>query len=59
LGHKASYDNDENLVIIQGNRKLALADATHILDIYDHFNYCIYYKRDGKRTNAFLKPDSK
>jgi phosphatidylserine/phosphatidylglycerophosphate/cardiolipin synthase-like enzyme len=58
LGHKASYDNDENLVIIEGNRKLALAYATHILDIYDHFNYRIYYKREGKGTNAFLKPDS-
>ncbi len=58
LGHKASYDNDENMVIIEGNKKLALAYATHILDIYDHFNYRIYYKKYGKGTNAFLKPSS-
>ena len=37
LGHKASYDNDENLVIIKGNKNLAMAYATHVLDVYDHF----------------------
>jgi hypothetical protein len=37
LGHKASYDNDENLVIVDGNRSLATAYATHVLDVYDHF----------------------
>ncbi|WP_295791748.1 phospholipase D-like domain-containing protein [Mucilaginibacter sp.] len=58
LGHKASYDNDENLVIIEGNRKLALAYTTHVLDIYDHFNYRIYYKKHGNGSNAFLEPDS-
>ena len=37
LGHKASYNNDENLLIIHGNRALAAAYATHVLDVYDHF----------------------
>jgi hypothetical protein len=37
LGYQASYNNDENLVIIQGNKKLAMAYATHVLDVYDHF----------------------
>src|SRR5262245_13841411 len=37
LGYKASYDNDENLVLIEGNKKLATAYATHVLDVYDHF----------------------
>jgi phosphatidylserine/phosphatidylglycerophosphate/cardiolipin synthase-like enzyme len=58
LGHRASYNNDENLVIIKGNRKLALAYATHVLDIYDHFNYRIYYKKFGRGTNQFLETDS-
>jgi len=57
LGHRASYNNDENLVIIEGNRKLALAYATHVLDIYDHFNYRIYYKKIGKGTDQFLETD--
>ena len=45
LGYKASYDNDENLVIIEGNKKLAAAYATHILDVYDHFSWRYTVKR--------------
>lgn len=37
LGYQASYNNDENLVMIEGNKKLAMAYATHVLDVYDHF----------------------
>lgn len=39
LGHKASFNNDENLVIAKGHRALAEAYATHVLDIYDHFSW--------------------
>ena len=39
LGFKASYANDENMVIIRGNRPLALAYAVHVLDVYDHFKF--------------------
>lgn len=39
LGYKASYENDENLAIIRGNRTLAQAYAVHILDVYDHYRY--------------------
>jgi len=49
LGHKASYDNDENLAIIQGNKNLAVAYATHILDVYDHFAWRWTVKRLGKK----------
>lgn len=49
LGHKASYDNDENLVIIQGNKKLAAAYATHVLDIYDHFSWRYMVKTKGTK----------
>ncbi|HSP17725.1 MAG TPA: phospholipase D-like domain-containing protein [Thermoanaerobaculia bacterium] len=55
LGHKASYDNDENLVIIEGNKKLAVAYATHVLDVYDHFAWRYLVKRDGKKADQGLK----
>lgn len=38
-GFKASYANDENMVIIRGNRDLAIAYAVHVLDVYDHFKF--------------------
>ena len=41
LGYKASYDNDENLAIIKGNKKIAMAYTTHVLDVYDHFSWRI------------------
>jgi phosphatidylserine/phosphatidylglycerophosphate/cardiolipin synthase-like enzyme len=37
LGYKASYQNDENLLIIRGNQPLAIAYAVHVLDVYDHY----------------------
>lgn len=39
LGYKASYANDENLVIVRGHRALALAYAAHVLDVYDHYRF--------------------
>ncbi|MEO7794865.1 MAG: phospholipase D-like domain-containing protein [Thermoanaerobaculia bacterium] len=39
LGFKASYSNDENLVIVSGDRELAAAYAVHILDVYDHYRF--------------------
>jgi phosphatidylserine/phosphatidylglycerophosphate/cardiolipin synthase-like enzyme len=37
LGYKASYCNDENLLIIRGNPKLAAAYAAHVLDVFEHY----------------------
>ncbi len=39
LGYKASYANDENLLIIKGNRALATAYMVHVLDVYDHYKF--------------------
>jgi len=39
LGYRASYNNDENMLIIRGDRKLAEAYATHVMDIYDHYRW--------------------
>ena len=57
LGHKASFNNDENLVIIEGNKKLAVAYATHVLDVYDHFAWRYMVKRfkGEKAANQSLK----
>jgi phosphatidylserine/phosphatidylglycerophosphate/cardiolipin synthase-like enzyme len=52
LGHKASYDNDENLAIIHGNKKLAMAYATHVLDVYDHFAWRYNVKNLGGESAA-------
>ncbi len=49
LGNKASFDNDENLAIIEGDKKLATAYATHILDVYDHFSWRYKVKREGEK----------
>ena len=37
LGYKASYQNDENMLIIRGNQALAISYAVHVLDVYDHY----------------------
>jgi phosphatidylserine/phosphatidylglycerophosphate/cardiolipin synthase-like enzyme len=49
LGYKASFDNDENLAIIEGNKKLAVAYATHVLDVYDHFAWRYQVKQKGEK----------
>lgn len=58
LGHKASYNNDENLAIIRGNRKLAAAYASHVLDVYDHFAWRYLVATQGeKNADQSLKTD--
>lgn len=63
LGYKASYSNDENFLIIQGNRDLAAAYAVHILDVYDHYRFRAIeaeLKREGKKGwSGFLHTDDK
>lgn len=39
LGFKASYANDENMVIIRNNRPVTEAYAAHILDVYEHYRW--------------------
>jgi hypothetical protein len=38
-GFKASYANDENMLILKGNRSLALAYAAHVLDVFEHYRF--------------------
>jgi phosphatidylserine/phosphatidylglycerophosphate/cardiolipin synthase-like enzyme len=54
LGYQASYNNDENFLMIEGNKKLAMAYATHVLDVYDHFAWRWTVKH-GTKVDANLK----
>jgi phosphatidylserine/phosphatidylglycerophosphate/cardiolipin synthase-like enzyme len=47
LGYKASYQNDENLLIIRGNRALAEAYATHVMDVYGHYRWRYTVQNEG------------
>jgi phosphatidylserine/phosphatidylglycerophosphate/cardiolipin synthase-like enzyme len=64
LGYKASYENDENLLIIRNNRTLAEAYAVHVMDLYEHYRFRAVQqelRRLGKKTqwDGFLSLDSK
>lgn len=57
LGYKASYSNDENLVVIRGHAPLAQAYMTHVLDVYDHYRFRaveaeITAAKKGKKANV-------
>jgi len=39
LGYKASFSNDENMVLIRANRHIAAAYATHVLDVVNHYKW--------------------
>jgi phosphatidylserine/phosphatidylglycerophosphate/cardiolipin synthase-like enzyme len=59
LGFRASYSNDENMLIITGDQELAAAYAVHILDVYDHYRFRAIeaeLKRQGKQGwSGFLE----
>jgi len=61
LGFKASYSNDENMLIVSGDRPLAEAYAVHILDVYDHYRFRAIEterQRKGKKGwSGFLDAD--
>ena len=37
LGFRASSNNDENMLIIRGDRQVAQAYAAHVMDIFEHY----------------------
>jgi phosphatidylserine/phosphatidylglycerophosphate/cardiolipin synthase-like enzyme len=51
----ASQHNDENLVIIRGNQKLAQAYALHINGVYDHYSWRSFLASGGD-ANQIYKP---
>jgi hypothetical protein len=50
LGYRASYNNDENMLIIRGKRKLAEAYAAHVLDVYDHYRFRFQVQQHGDQA---------
>src|SRR2546422_4880971 len=59
LGFKASYANDENMVIIRGNRELALAYTVHVLDVYDHYKFRAALEQQTREALLAGKPAPK
>jgi hypothetical protein len=63
IGFKASYSNDENMLIITGDRELAMAYAVHILDVTDHYRFRAIEKeradKGQKGWSGFLRTDDK
>src|SRR5271165_5587408 len=59
LGYRASYNNDENLLIVHGHKALAQAYAVHVMDIYDHYRFRYLIQKQGTQAFAGLEPDDK
>jgi phosphatidylserine/phosphatidylglycerophosphate/cardiolipin synthase-like enzyme len=59
LGYRASYNNDENLLIVRGHTALAQAYAVHVLDIYDHYRFRFIIQKQGTQAFSGLEPDDK
>jgi phosphatidylserine/phosphatidylglycerophosphate/cardiolipin synthase-like enzyme len=54
MGFKASYNNDENLLIVRGHRELAAAYAVHVFDVYDHYRFRYVLQQRGLQAYAGL-----
>jgi phosphatidylserine/phosphatidylglycerophosphate/cardiolipin synthase-like enzyme len=52
MGFKASYNNDENLLLVRGNPALAQAYAAHVADVFEHYRWRWYNKRSAERAAA-------
>ena len=63
LGYKASYENDENLLIIRNNPTLVQAYAVHVMDLYEHYRFRAVQQEQQEQGNekwdGFLSLDSK
>jgi phosphatidylserine/phosphatidylglycerophosphate/cardiolipin synthase-like enzyme len=58
----ASEKNDENLVIIRGQKKLAMAYAANIMEVYQHYRYRSYIREmlaQGKTPWSYLDDNDK
>jgi phosphatidylserine/phosphatidylglycerophosphate/cardiolipin synthase-like enzyme len=56
-GYRASYDNDENLLIVRGHQALAQAYAVHVMDVYDHYRFRFGMEKSGTAAFSGLKRD--
>jgi hypothetical protein len=61
LGYKASTENDDNLVIIEGNAPLAVAYAINIISIYQTYRWNSYveaHRQDPKVWHGLVDNDT-
>jgi len=56
-GFRASYNNDENLLIVRGHQALAQAYAVHVMDVYDHYRFRYVMEKSGAAAFSGLKRD--
>ena len=56
-GYRASYNNDENLLIIKGHQALARAYTVHVIDIYNHYRFRYLIQNAGDKAFNGLKND--
>ena len=53
----ASEKNDENLVIVRGHKQLAIAYATYVMSVYQHYRYRSYIRETlakGEKPWSYL-----
>jgi hypothetical protein len=55
LGYQASYNNDENMLIVQGHEELARAYAVNVMDVYDHYRFRYTLQQHGKKAFSGLE----
>jgi phosphatidylserine/phosphatidylglycerophosphate/cardiolipin synthase-like enzyme len=58
----ASANNDENLVIIRGQKKLARAYAAYVMSVYQHYRFRSYVREmlaQGKTPWSYLDDDDR
>jgi len=56
----ASEKNDENLMIIRGHKKLAMAYAVQVMSVYQHYRFRSYVREtlaQGKKPFSYLDDD--
>ena len=56
----ASENNDENLVIVRGHKKLAIAYAAYVMSVYQHYRFRSYIREmlaQGKTPWSYLDDD--
>jgi hypothetical protein len=59
LGYQASYNNDENLLIVQGHSELAQAYAVNVMDVYDHYRFRYIVNKQGVKAFSGLETTDK
>jgi len=57
LGYRASIMNDDNIVIMRGNRALAESYAAHVMDVYEHFRWRYTLQQQGATAWTWLATD--